>query len=264
MDYYRLQHAPIQKVDGYFLKDEPRGIYKKEQGYEPDREWDEELPGDGGDQAQPGSSTDPDPIPPAFLEKIRVCQQVHDLQAELLKGFGVDACRAYQQNQIDHILEAVQPKDTECPLCHKKLNSGLAIKAHLRAKHQDTTPFQCETCEKYFGNNQLLKSHLKTHVDPKKFPCTHKGCKKSFPTLGRMNAHKKEHDPKNQLKCQYCDKVFSAKRNHGPHEKTCKSRPDYDQLVRDHPCQYCPKAYFHAKDLKYHVDTKHTSRSKQK
>ena len=43
VDFYRLQHAPVEKLEGYMLKDEARGIYKKEAGYEPEREWEEEL-----------------------------------------------------------------------------------------------------------------------------------------------------------------------------------------------------------------------------
>ena len=41
VDYYRLQHASVEKLEGYMLKDEARGIYKKEAGYEPEREWEE-------------------------------------------------------------------------------------------------------------------------------------------------------------------------------------------------------------------------------
>ena len=130
------------------LKDEEKGIYKKEVGYEPEREWEEELPIDEDVQPQPGTSTEPDFLPHAFQEKIKLCQQIHDLQVEMLQGFGIDACRQFQQTKIDNIIEAVQPDDTECPLCHKQLKGGLAVKGHLRAKHMDSTPFKCSVCEK--------------------------------------------------------------------------------------------------------------------
>ena len=74
VDYYRLQHAPVEKLEGYLLRDEAKGLYKKEAGYEPEREWEEELPIDEDVQPQPGSSTEPDPLPPAFQEKIKLCQ----------------------------------------------------------------------------------------------------------------------------------------------------------------------------------------------
>ena len=86
------------------LKDEAREIYKKEAGYEPEREWEEELPIDEDVQPQPGSSTDPDPLPPAFQEKIKLCQQIHDLQVEMLQGFGIDACRQFQESKIEYLI----------------------------------------------------------------------------------------------------------------------------------------------------------------
>ena len=95
---------------------------------------------------------------------------------------------------------------------------------------------------------------MKTHDDPNKFACDEEGGSKKFPALGRLNAHKKTHDKKEQVKCKYCPKVFNAKKNLGPHEKTCKQRPDYDTLVRDKKCPHCPKAYFHDKDLKLSLE----------
>ena len=82
------------------LKDEEQGIYKREVGYEPEREWEEELPIDEDVQPQPGTSTEPDSLPPAFQEKIKLCKQIHDLQVEMLQGFGIDACRQFQQRLI--------------------------------------------------------------------------------------------------------------------------------------------------------------------
>ena len=89
MDYYRLQHAPVEKLEGYMLRDEARGIYKKEAGYEPEREWEEELPIDEDVQPQPGSSTDPDPLPPAFQEKIKLCQQICEVRGPKPQTLGL-------------------------------------------------------------------------------------------------------------------------------------------------------------------------------
>ena len=224
VDYYRLQHAPVEKLEGYMLKDEAREIYTKEAGYEPEREWEEELPIDEDVQPHPGSSTDPHPLPPAFKEKIQLCQQIHDLQVEMLQGFGIDACRQYQENKIEYIIEAVQTDDTECPLGHKQLKGGLAVKGHLRAKHMDSILFKYSVCDKSFGNNPHLKSHMKTHDDPNKFACDEKWCSKKFPALGRLNAQNKTHSKKEQVKCQYCPKVFNAKKNLAPPMRTPASR----------------------------------------
>ena len=247
---FRLQTAPVEKERGYMLAEEDRSAYKKDDSYSPEREFEEPLPGE-----------DEEPATSVSAVKIALCQKVHDLQCEILTGFGVDACQEFANSKIEHLIQAVQTKDKQCPLCHRELKDGAAVKTHLRAKHQKVTPYQCNLCEKYFADNQLLKSHLKTHSDANKFPCTHEGCDKGYPTKGRLNSHLKTHDEKTHVKCQYCPKVFAEKKNLKPHEKTCKERPDYKELVRDKKCPFCPKAFFHQKDLKYHLEHKHKGRT---
>ena len=230
------------------LAEESRAVYKKDESYTPDREFEEPLPGD-----------DEDPESSVSAAKIAMCQKVHDLQCEILSGFGVDTCQQYSQSKVENVIQAVQTKDDQCPLCHKKLKDGAAVRTHLRAKHQKVTPYQCQLCQQYCADNQLLKAHLKTHSDADKFKCTEDGCGKGFPTKGRLNSHAKTHDSKHHVKCHFCDKVFNEKKNLAPHEKTCKNRPT--PAVRDVKCDFCPKAFFHKKDLNYHLKKKHPGRS---
>ena len=93
-----------------------------------------------------------------------------------------------------------------------------------------------------------------------KFPCTHPGCTRGFPSLGRLNSHLKSHDPSQHVSCKHCGRVFNAKRNLAPHEKTCKQQPaGKAAAVKDKACLFCLKTFYHDKDLKYHVDTVHKS-----
>ena len=248
VNVYRLETAPVEKYPGYMLASEDKSVYKKDESYTPDREFQEPLPGDEDD----------DPPASVSAAKIALCQKVHDLQCEILSGFGVDACKAFADGKVENLIEAVQTKDDSCPLCHKKLKDGAAVKTHLRAKHQRVTPYQCQLCQRYCADNQLLKSHLKTHSEAGKFKCDEEGCDKGFPTKGRLNSHKKTHDEENYVKCQYCAKVIKEKKNLKPHEKTCKKRDT--PPVRDQQCPFCVKAYIHKKDLKYHLDMKHKGR----
>ena len=79
------------------LADESRAVYKKDDSYTPDREFEEPLPGE-----------DEEPEASVSAEKIALCQKVHDLQCEILSGFGVNACQEYAHNKVEHIIEAVQ------------------------------------------------------------------------------------------------------------------------------------------------------------
>ena len=252
-----LQHAPLEKEADFQLSQEDPKYYKNEVGYNPVKEWEEPLP-------TPPSTSSSDTTPQFNIDpaKIRKCQQIHDMQVEVLEAFGVDACRAYEQNKVENVIEAVQVADKECPLCKKPLKGGGAvIKSHIRAKHMDSTPFVCSECNKSFGNNQLLQEHKKTHK-AKKFPCTSQGCKLSFLTQGRLNSHLQTHDAKNLVKCQFCPKTFNAKKNLALHEKTCANNPA--GKVKDKQCPYCPKAYYHQKDLKYHLTKSCTSQAGHK
>ena len=217
---FPLQHAPLEKEADFELSQEDPKYYKNEVGYNPVKEWEEPLP-------TPPSTSTSDTTPQFNIDpaKIRKYQQIYDMQVKVLEAFGVDACKTYEQNKIENVIEAVQVNDKACPLCKKPLKGGgAAIKSHIRAKHMDTTHFVCDVCNKSFGNNQLLNEHKKTHKE-KKFPCTSKGCKLSFPTQGRLNSHLKTHDAKNVVKCQYCPKTFNAQKNLAPHEKTCANNP---------------------------------------
>ena len=195
VEILRLQHAPIEKEPNYVLADESPYIYKRDNTYTPDREWEEPLPG----EADP-TNTDPTPESTLTAKKVALCQKIHDLQCEILSGMGVDACKAMADAKIDHIIEAVQTTDRQCPLCHKTLKSSAAIKTHLRAKHQKKTPYQCQLCDRYLGDNQLLKAHLKTHSEANRFKCSVEGCGRGYPTQGRLNSHKKTHDEENYVK----------------------------------------------------------------
>ena len=99
VETFPLQHTPSEKEPNFKLSEEDSRLYKNDQGFSPPKEWEEPLPTLPGDVPQQ-STMDP--------AKIKLCQQVHDLQVEVLNAMGVDACREYQQSKVDYIIEAVQ------------------------------------------------------------------------------------------------------------------------------------------------------------
>ena len=211
-----LGHAPLEKEPEFKLSEEDPRLYKADIGYHPVKEWEEPLP---------TLSTDEPPVSTIDPEKVKMCQKVHDLQVEILGTMGVDACREYEHSKVEYIIEAVQVDDSSCPLCKQALKDRAAVRTHLRAKHMESTPFTCDQCSKSFGDNQLLRSHMKTHTDPNKFQCPQAGCGKGYPSQGRLNQHLKVHDESKHVARKYCGKVFNSKKNVGPHEVTCKKNP---------------------------------------
>ena len=144
-----LEAAPLQKSAAFKLDLEDPKYYKREVGYSPRKEWDEPLP--SSQQGQVASISQ---------ERIKLALQVHHTQVKFLHSFGIDACREFQQTNVQYILEAVTSKDITCKLCDKTHASAASLKSHIRSAHMDTTPFQCGRCKKYFGDNSTYNAHL--------------------------------------------------------------------------------------------------------
>ena len=193
-------------------------------------------------------------IPDEVIEKAR---SQHDILVKWMKSIGVDLCQEMEDVECQYILEAVQAKQKECDICHKKCFNTQRLRAHIRAKHMSTTPFQCKTCEKYFSDNNVLKLHKKTHDPVASVAHQCDVCQKGFPSMGRLNEHKKKH-AEGILHCKFgCDKTCDEKKNMVAHELYCSKNPDKSAQSQ---CPYCPKKYDRLKSLKKHCKTHHESR----
>ena len=149
--------------------------------------------------------------------------QVHHTQVKFLHSLGIDACREYQQSNVEYVLEAVQPGEVTCKVCGEKKSSTQALKGHIRAKHMDSTPYHCKECQKYFGDNSTYKAHKKIRAQGSKVVC--EVCQRVYPSESRLKQHAETHDASKQVQCRYCSKVFNAKKNLAPHKKTCDQQP---------------------------------------
>ena len=152
------------------------------------------------------------------------------------------------QNQ--HILEAVVAKQKECDICHKKCHNTQRLRAHIRAQHMSTTPFRCPVCDKFFSDNNVLKLHEATHDPVASVAHRCETCNKGFPSVGRLNEHKKKH-VKGELECQFegCTKKCDEK-NMKAHEKYCSKNPNKPPPVS---VPLLPKSYDRIKSLKKHA-----------
>ena len=252
VDTYRLEAVPLEKGSDFDLEKEDPQHYKDEIGYHPAREW-EDIP-------LTQLATAPQSI---SKQVIKMALQVHHTQVKFLHFLGIDACREYQQTNVEYVLEAVQPGEVKCKVCGEEKSSTQALKGHIRAKHMDATPYHCKECQKYFGDNSTYIAHKKIHDQSSKV--VYGTCQRVFPLQSRLTQHAKTHDVSKQVQCQYCNKTFNAKKNLAPHEKTCGQQPGGKKAaVGDKICQFCPKAFFHQKDLNYHVKNTHKSHARQK
>ena len=188
---YALECAPLQKSKCFDLtKDDPK-IYSEEDlvGYNPEREWKNiPLPQPSAAAAQ---SVQQVSIPDEVIKK---AQNQHDALCKWMKTAGIDLCKDMEDTENQFVLEAVQAKEKDCPICQKKCHNTQRLRAHIRTQHMNQTPFHCADCDKYFGDNNTLKLHNRKHdPDATVFACDEEDCDKVFREKGRLTQHKKLH-----------------------------------------------------------------------
>ena len=251
---HALECQPLEKSPKFILSKEDPQLYSNEDltGFQPEREW-PEIP-------LPALTPQDRARAPVVVpeEVIRKAQSQHDVLVDWMKGVGVDLCHEMRDTQNQHILEAVVAKQKECDICHKKCHNTQRLRAHIRAQHMSTTPFRCQVCDKFFSDNNVLKLHEATHDPVASVAHRCETCNKGFPSVGRLNEHKKKH-VKGALECQFegCTKKCGEEKNMKAHEKYCSKNPNKPPPVQ---CPYCPKSYDRIKSLKKHAKVHHAWR----
>lgn len=142
----------------------------------------------------------------------------------------------------------------ECDLCGKNFSQRNNLKRHLEEVHRtDGLRFECYVCSKVLATSHSLKRHLLIHNGPK-YTCDI--CSREFTRVYELNVHKKIHEdenPTNQLRCEFCGKVFLKKSN-------LKAHIDNNHL--DYSCLECKAVgeninFDTKKNLLLHLKTKH-------
>ncbi|XP_076836476.1 putative transcription factor Ovo-like 1 isoform X2 [Brachyhypopomus gauderio] len=94
------------------------------------------------------------------------------------------------------VSSASQSKSTEmpsitfpCPICHKTFNNTRMIKRHLRS-HSDFRRYPCDYCGKGFNDTFDLKRHVRTHTGVRPFKCS--VCDKAFTQRCSLESHLKK------------------------------------------------------------------------
>ena len=207
-------------------------------------------------------------------EKIQKLLAVHHTYVDILKSLGVDPIKHYQENQVEALLERVSAGDKKCCICKKSYYSTQKLKNHLRKRHLGKTPYQCEDCKRYYGDSLSLKVHRRKHSKPgeESVELTCKECKKSFPSVGKLNQHMEKHE---DIKCPHCQKGFAYRRTMLAHsEESCPRRPGAQDKSTDQPsksgdtsaaasddprwhCHLCSHQFGATRNFKKYLNSKH-------
>jgi KRAB domain-containing zinc finger protein len=109
--------------------------------------------------------------------------------------------------------------------------------------------FQCDHCDKAFGQNETLQTHINaTHTTAKRFCCDL--CDYSSYHREEIERHNAVHLGKTYYKCDHCDKAYSQKVQLVGHVNTIHKN--------EFQCDQCDKAFARNETLQTHIKAIHT------
>nr|XP_054760989.1 zinc finger protein 665-like [Lytechinus pictus] len=154
--------------------------------------------------------------------------------------------QGHKQFAIDPISVNFELKPFTCEICGKMFKVKQSLQRHLNS-HQGKKPFPCDRCGKSYSRRPILKEHLLlVHgVGPTipLFPCP--DCSLSFPSLKRLEKHRRKHTGERPYNCKYCSKAFKETSSLNRHEIIHTG-------AKPHKCSICNRGFSDRGNLTKH------------
>ncbi|CAB0033139.1 unnamed protein product [Trichogramma brassicae] len=102
-------------------------------------------------------------------------------------------------------------RDYECDKCEKKFGQKSTLLFHQKVTHEGRKDYSCDKCEKKFGRKlDLFKHQQIVHEGRKDYECDK--CEKNFGLKGHLIRHQKTvHEGRKDYACDKCEKKFGQK-----------------------------------------------------
>lgn len=129
--------------------------------------------------------------------------------------------------------------------------------------HKDFFAYDCGYCYKKFKSQELLKDHMKIHIEQTEFQCSYPNCSEVFADRRSLREHKNSHDPEEFI-CEYetCGKIFHSSKalknhkKHAKHEVNINNDSNDNQEADIIECEICEMKFNSdriAEHLKLHI-----------
>ena len=144
-----------------------------------------------------------------------------------------------------------EEKPFECDICHKQFSSQSNLRGHWSI-HKDERPYLCSICGTAFKANSNLQKHIMRHLGDKRFSC--KTCGKQFVTSTDLRRHYRVHSAEKAFLCDLCPKGFK--------DGTSLSRHRFCHTgLKNHLCSFCGEAFARKDNCYTHMKKHHSHES---
>ncbi|XP_014601679.1 PREDICTED: zinc finger protein 2 homolog [Polistes canadensis] len=139
---------------------------------------------------------------------------------------------------------AKEEGDFQCEVCNRIFGNLRLFRIHKRIHYPQVKSWSCETCGKKYSSRNLLEEHINTHTGARPHVC--ETCNKNFASKYTYKAHIKTHQIRPRpFRCSQCNKTFLSQQNLNQHERTHNG-------IKEHVCVQCGKAFGSPHNLEVH------------
>jgi uncharacterized Zn-finger protein len=146
----------------------------------------------------------------------------------------------------------------QCDHCDKAFGRNAYLQTHINAVHKKIKRFGCHMCDYSSYQKNDIDRHQAVHLDGKNasreyrkdFRCDH--CDKAFKTKRTLVGHLKiVHKKVKEFQCDECDKAYDLRENLQSHINAIHKK------MKRFFCDHCDKAFSRNAHLQTHIDEFH-------